>query len=301
MLLTKLPNELALNNRTMNLTSLPVESISDTAFLTATYRALETQRPDALFQDTHAQILAGERGEKLVEAMPGGKAGAAGCAVRTCVMDELILRTIKEDGVDTVLNLGSGLDTRPYRLPLSTSLRWCECDLPVVLAYKADKLAGVQPRCVLESVSLDVTDTIARHMFFQSVGMAAKRVLTVTEGLLIYMTSEQVAALATDLYAQPQFQWWLTDLASQSALRYFQKSVNSSLNSSEATLQFAPEEGTEFFRRYGWISVEFRSLLEEGQRLQREVLPQSLLAQLEAPEHWEILRKMSGFVLLTRS
>lgn len=284
----------------MDLTSLPVESISDTAFLTATYRALETQRPDALFQDTHAQLLAGERGETLVEAMPGGKAGAAGCAVRTCVMDELILRTVKEDGVDTVVNLGAGLDTRPYRLLLPTSLRWYECDLPVVLDYKAEKLAGVEPRCVLKSVSLDVTDTIARQMFFQCVGMAAKRVLAVTEGLLIYMTAEQVATLATDLYEQPQFRWWLTDLASPSALQYFQKSVNSSLNSREATLQFAPEEGTEFFRQYGWKIVEFRSLLEEGQRLHREVLPKSLLAQLQTPEHWEMWRKMSGFVLLTR-
>lgn len=167
------------------LTSLPVESISDTAFLTASYRALETERPDSLFQDPHAQILAGERGEKLVEAMPGGKAGAAGCAVRTCVMDELILRTVQEDGIDTVLNLGAGLDTRPYRLPLPTALHWYECDLPVVLAYKAEKLADVQPRCVFKSVSLDVTDSIKRQTFFQSVGRAAKQVLAVTEGLLI--------------------------------------------------------------------------------------------------------------------
>ena len=284
----------------MNPTSLPVESISDTAFLTASYRTLETQRPDALFQDTHAQILAGERGEKLVEAMPGGKAGASGCAVRTCVMDELILRTVKEEGVDTVLNLGAGLDTRPYRLPLPASLRWYECDLPVVLAYKAEKLAGVQPGCVMESMSLDLNDTIARQMFFRNVGIAAKRVLAVTEGLLIYLAAEQVAALATDLYAQPQFQWWLTDLASPNALRYFQQSLNSSVGSSQATFQFAPEEGTEFFQQYGWSTVEFRSLLEEGQRLQREVLPKSLLDQLSAPEHWDIWRKMSGFVLLTR-
>ncbi len=285
----------------MNLTSLPVESISDTAFLTAIYRALETEHSDSLFQDSYAQVLAGERGQKLVEAMPGGKAGAAGCAVRTCVMDELILRTVKADRVDTVLNLGSGLDTRPYRLSLPSSLYWCECDLPVVLAYKAEKLAGVQPKCIMESVSLDITDTLARQTVLQEISIAAKRGLVVTEGLLIYMTAEQVAALATNLYAQPQFQWWLTDLASPSALRYFQHSMNQSRTSREATLQFAPEEGPEFFRRYGWMSVEFRSLLEEGQRLHREVLPQPLLTQLKGSEHWEIWRKMSGFVLLRRN
>ncbi|MBS0015769.1 MAG: class I SAM-dependent methyltransferase [Arthrospira sp. SH-MAG29] len=281
----------------MNPTSLPVESLSDTAFLTATYRALETRRPDSLFQDPHAQILAGERGKKLVEAMPGGKAGAAGCAVRTCVMDELILRIVQQDGVDTVLNLGAGLDTRPYRLPLPNSLRWYEFDLPVVLSYKVEKLAGVQPRCVLESVSLDVTDAIARQTVFRDVGRASKRILAIAEGLLIYMTAEQVASLATDLYKQPQFRWWLTDIASPNALRYFQQSLDKFLTSGQARLQFAPEEGLDFFRQYGWIPVELRSLLEEGQRRNRDVFHPSILSQLNQPQDWEIWRNMSRFIV----
>lgn len=283
----------------MSRTSLPVESISDTAFLTAFYRAVESNRSDALFQDPYAEILAGERGERLVEAMPGGKAGAAGCIVRTCAIDELIMQTVQEERVDTVLNLGAGLDTRPYRLPLPSRLCWRECDLKDILVYKADKLANAQPKCVLESV-LDVTNAIDRQEFFEAVGMTAKQVLVVTEGLLIYLTTEQVAALATDLYAQPQFCWWLTDLASPYALQYFQQTMGKSLVTSPATLQFAPEEGTEFFRRYGWMCVEWRSLLEEGQRLQREVLPKSLLAHLTNPKDREIVRQMSSLVLLRR-
>jgi methyltransferase (TIGR00027 family) len=284
----------------MSSPSLPVEYISDTAFLTAHYRALESDRPDALFNDPYARLLAGEHGEQIARVMPGGEAVAQGCAVRTSVTDELLLRIVEEDGVDTVLNLGAGLDTRPYRLPLPSSLHWIEADMPNILAYKQDKLASVQPVCHLESVSLNVTDPIARQTLFQRVGTSAKQVLVIAEGLLIYMTSEQVAAIATALLAQQSFRWWLIELVSQIALQQLQASLLSQQAPSVVRLQFAPEEGTEFFRRYGWEIAEIRSYFEEAHRLNRGMITESLLAQLSG-EHGEVLRKMSRFILLTRA
>lgn len=284
----------------MSPTSLPVEYISDTAFVTAHYRALESDRPDALFNDPYARLLAGAHGEEVARVMPGGESVAQGCAVRTCVTDELILRTIEGDGVDAVLNLGAGLDTRPYRLPLPTSLHWIEADLPNILTYKQEKLASVQPICNLESVPLNVTDPIARQTLFHRVGASAQQVLVVTEGLFIYMTSEQVAAIAMHLYAQPPFRWWLIELASPIGLQLIQQSLDSQPGSGVARLQFAPEEGTEFFRQYGWGTAEIHSYVEEALRLNRGMLPESQLAQLSS-EQWDALRKMSCFVLLTRA
>lgn len=42
------------------MTDTPIENVSDTAFWVAHYRALETKRPDALFHDPLAGVLAGE-------------------------------------------------------------------------------------------------------------------------------------------------------------------------------------------------------------------------------------------------
>ncbi|HAJ63240.1 MAG TPA: SAM-dependent methyltransferase [Cyanobacteria bacterium UBA8543] len=284
----------------MSSPSLPVEYISDTAFLTAYYRALESDRSDALFQDPYARLLAGTHGEEIAQIMPGGESVAQGCAVRTCVTDELIVRTIQEDGVDTVLNLGAGLDTRPYRLPLPTSLRWIEGDLPNILTYKQEKLANDQPICHLESLPFNITDPSARQALFQHVSTAAKRVLVIAEGLLIYMTAEQVSAIATDLHAQTPFRWWLIEIASPIALQQLQASLENQPVPSVVRLQFAPEEGTEFFQRYGWEIAEIRSYLEEAKRLNRGMITESLLAQLST-EQWEVLSKMSRFALLTRA
>ena len=50
-----------------------VRNISDTALWVAMYRAIESDRPDALFYDPYARKLAGERGAQILKEirMPG--------------------------------------------------------------------------------------------------------------------------------------------------------------------------------------------------------------------------------------
>src|SRR5437899_3021151 len=107
-----------------------IQHVSDTARWVALYRAMESDRRDALFRDPYARRLAGERAERILAGMKRGREWAWPMIVRTAVMDELILRAIDRDGVTTVLNLAAGLDARPYRLPLPPSLRWVEVAFP---------------------------------------------------------------------------------------------------------------------------------------------------------------------------
>ncbi len=203
--------------------SAPIQHISDTARWVALYRAMESDRRDALFRDPYARRLAGERAERILAGMKRGREWAWPMIVRTAVMDELILRAIDRDGVTTVLNLAAGLDARPYRLPLPPSLRWVEVDFPDVIAYKQEQLAVERPVCVLEQVGADLTDVARRRALFAQISSAGRPVLVVTEGLLIYLTREQVAALADDLAAQPSFRWWLLDIASPGLLKMLEK------------------------------------------------------------------------------
>jgi O-methyltransferase involved in polyketide biosynthesis len=48
----------------------PIQQVSDTAFLVAHHRAVETARPDALFRDPLAGLLAGDAGRRMAEFMP---------------------------------------------------------------------------------------------------------------------------------------------------------------------------------------------------------------------------------------
>lgn len=119
-----------------------IKNVSDTAFWIAHLRAIETERADALFRDPLADRLAGERGREIAEAMPMWRMIAWTVAIRTCIIDDYIRFAVVE-GVDTVLNLGAGLDTRPYRMDLPGSLDWVEADYPQIIEYKKSRLGLV--------------------------------------------------------------------------------------------------------------------------------------------------------------
>src|SRR5262245_40881220 len=197
-----------------------INDVSDTALWVATYRAMESERPDALFRDPFARRLAGKRGEAIVRALPRRRAMAWTMIVRTVLFDEFIAARIREAEVDTVLDLAAGLDARPWRLDLPRTLRWVDVDLPAMLAYKHGVLANEAPRCRYEARALDLREAAARHALIEELGRDSRHALVVTEGLLIYLGAGPVAELARDLAAAPAYRWWVTDLASPALLRW---------------------------------------------------------------------------------
>src|SRR5215467_7292193 len=139
-----------------------LRNISDTALWVASYRARESERGDALFHDPFARKLAGARGEQIARELEQGQRYEWPYVSRTLRFDQVISEQVKQ-GADMVINLAAGLDTRPYRMDLPASLQWVEVDLPAMIDYKEEILAGEKPRCALERVRLDLSDVSARR------------------------------------------------------------------------------------------------------------------------------------------
>jgi O-methyltransferase involved in polyketide biosynthesis len=96
-------------------------------------------------------------------------------------------------GVDTVVNLGAGLDTRPYRMELPASLRWIEVDFPDTIAFKNQTQAGEKPVCRLERIAADLSDISLRRSLFQRIGWESQSVLIITDGVIMYLSSDDAA------------------------------------------------------------------------------------------------------------
>lgn len=280
-----------------------IQNISDTARWVAFYRAMETERPDAIFSDPFARRLAGLRGEEIVDTMRRGRSMAWAMIVRTAAFDEIILSVLLDRSVDTVVNLAAGLDARPWRLNLPPALHWVDIDLPEILSYKADTLKDEKPRCRYEAITADMTDPEARRSLFARIGSESRSALIVTEGLLVYLTPEQVGDLAHDLAEQPSFRWWLIDLASPRLLKIMKRSWGKAVEKGNAPFKFAPPEGTDFFRKFGWREIEYRGAIQEAQRLNREMKMMPFwrfLMRFYPKKVREEFKRMSGFVLLER-
>ena len=261
--------------------NLAVRDISDTARWVAYFRALETQRPDALFRDPYAARLAGKHGFQIANTLTDGNKHEWAWVARTYLFDQFVAREVG-DGTDLVLNLAAGLDARPYRMDLPSTLQWVEVDLPEIVSYKEEVLKDERPRCRLERISLDLSDEPARQTLFAGLDKRATKVTVMTEGLLIYFTAEEVGSFATDLAANTHFQSWIIDLASPGQLKLMQRTTGKQLSEAGAAFKFAPPEGVSFFRQYGWEPMDVQGMLKTAAQFNRA--PVELLSLLPEPQ-----------------
>jgi len=258
---------------------LEVRNISDTARWAAYFRAQETKRSDAIFRDPYAERLCGQHGVDIANTLPDGNKHAWAWVTRTHLFDHFITQELQR-GVDLVLNLAAGLDARPYRMKLPASLQWIEVDLPEILTYKEEILAGEKPACALERIRLDLADVNARRALFAGLNQRAKKILVLVEGLLIYLSAAEVAALAKDLASGASFQRWLMDLCSPGLLKMMQKTTGKRLSEIGAPFKFAPAEGPEFFSPHGWEPMEVKGMLKTAAQFKRPPLLLRLFALL---------------------
>ena len=260
-----------------------VANISDTARWVAVFRAEESERSDAVFNDPFARKLAGEKGARIADAIGFSRENSWSFVARTFLFDEFIMQHVRE-GYEMIVNLAAGLDARPYRMDLPSSLQWVEVDLPAILEEKEKILRDDTPKCHLTRIRLDLADQKARIELFKNLNSKAGKILIMTEGLVIYLTDSQVGSLATDLSSQKNFRRWMFDMVSPPLLKMIQERMGPALGGSGAIFQFAPEEGEEFFLQYGWKSLASRSGLKTAASLNRLNEQMQQLAALPEPE-----------------
>jgi methyltransferase (TIGR00027 family) len=277
-----------------------IRSIVDTARWAAVFRARESERRDSLFRDPLASKLAGELGRQIADEVPGGSSHAWAWVLRTYLFDQFIVQQVRL-GIDMVVNLAAGLDARPYRMMLPPALRWVEVDLPDLVDYKEGVIGDEKPGCQLERVRLDLADKSARRDLFQRLGRESTRALIVTEGLLIYLSPEEVGTLAEDLSTPVSFHDWVLDLCSPGLLKMLQQQLGPGLRDSGAAFHFGPEQGPDFFVPHGWKPAEVRSMLKSAAQKKRLSLGMWLLSLLPESTGVQGSRPWSGVALLAKS
>ena len=267
-----------------------IRDVSETALLAAGWRAMESSRPDALFHDRLAAGLASERGLRIAQTLPDG---AWVVAIRTVVIDAF-LRSAISSGIDTIINVGAGLDTRPYRMDLPPLLRWFEIDYPNVIERKAAHLRDEAPTCSVERFGLDLADRGARRELFDAIGATSARALALTEGVVGCLNVDEAGALVDDLHALTCCELWVTEYLSPRLLRSYQKQQPLP----EAPVRFDRTDWEEFIKEHGWRIAEIRYLGEESKRLHRPV-PLSLPDKVMRAFSSRPLRDM-GYAILER-
>ncbi len=225
-----------------------IRDVSDTALWVAAYRAKESARPDAAFNDPLASVLIGERGRLIGESMPGSSLMEWVMVLRTVAIDRLITDAIKT-GADMVVNLGAGLDTRPYRLDIPSSLKWIEVDFPNIVELKNERLKDHAPRCELQRISLDITQVESRRKLRDLIS-SSRSVVVLTEGLLMYLEPESVMILPMICVNMRKVHYWIQDFYNGKmrggAMRPWRNKLKA------APFKFQPSDWLHFFTSRRW-------------------------------------------------
>lgn len=247
-----------------------ISHVADTALWMAHIRAVESDRPNPLFRDLLAGPLSGVKGHAIARSVPGAALSAWGVVIRTSAIDRLISLALQR-GVDTVLNLGAGLDTRPYRLNLPADLRWIEVDFPDLVAEKDAKLRGREPVCAVQRIGMDLSDRAQRDELFATLGVESERTLLITEGLLPYFTTAQVTDLARAARSLSSLAYWIQDFDNAGERRAMPK--NWDVVFKAAPLVFQVKDWFNFFHAAGWMPTELITSAEEAERVDRAFPP----------------------------
>ena len=177
-------------------------SVGTTATMVAAARAAATHRSSPVIEDPYAQPLVEAVGIEALSRLAEADTASVEAdqdsdlsllpivdafAVRTRFFDDFFL-SATEEGIRQAVILASGLDSRAYRLPWSSSSTVYEIDLQAVLEFKIGTLArlGARPSAQHRPVAVDLRDdwpkALLRTGFDDQLPTAWS-----AEGLLSYM------------------------------------------------------------------------------------------------------------------
>lgn len=240
-----------------------ITHVSDTALMVAACRAHETELEDAYIRDPFAARLAGERGPAILQSLPHSNVLRLGISIRTRFVDELLLEALKDHAIATVLSVGCGLDTRPWRLDLAPDLRWIEVDFAEMLDYKDRLMLGETPRCRRERLSLDLNDPLQRLAMYEAAGSAPA--LMITEGLLLYLPAATVEALAAESSSHSGVRQWVSDITTSAFSNVLGGGTDTTqpIRHVQASDALKGEQILDVLQRRGWTTFAMRSYITD--------------------------------------
>ncbi|MBX5450256.1 class I SAM-dependent methyltransferase [Thermogemmatispora sp.] len=249
------------------------QRISVTAHLTAAARAYESRRPDHLFDDPLAALLASSEGFSILEK---GEDKGGSIIVRTRYFDEWLERLTHEEGIRQIVLPAAGLDTRAFRLDWPAKTCFYEIDLPHVVEYKESVLQfhQAQPRCQRVVLAADLLSAPWESHLVEAGFDPALPSIWLVEGLFFYIPLEQTCQLLARLSRLAAPGSWLGFDAIHSAM------LSSPLTSSRIQLtrkNGAPwigaiDDPVALLATFGW-QASFIPNVRKGYEYGREIFP----------------------------
>lgn len=200
-----------------------LDPLATTALWTASMRAREHDRPDRLFSDPLASVLAGQEGSEVMRGFESDVQKGVedpALAIRTRFLDDALARIAEDENVRQIVLVAAGMDSRSFRMEWPPDTSMYELDQPALLSLKERLLSAVDavPKCRRIPIAVDLTAAWSPSLLSTDFHPTRSTVWLV-EGLFHFLDRGQRDTLLRQITAlSSQGSWLLADYVSQQSL-----------------------------------------------------------------------------------
>jgi methyltransferase (TIGR00027 family) len=187
-------------------TNIPI-AVGKTSLFIAAARSIETkkQKKERLFEDPYAELLAGNEGFNLLkQAQLSFPALQETVAFRTYFIDKCLYEWIIEGNIKQLILLGSGMDTRAWRLPFKKNVNVYEIDFEEVLKYKNKLIDSTNRAPLSKAQKIFLQSDLTKEDWINSLKKGGFKSLQesvwVMEGLLMYLKENEVESILKEVF-----------------------------------------------------------------------------------------------------
>lgn len=175
-----------------------VDAIQPMAFYGCGIRAQDARSARSICGDIYAEDFMTDQGWAILSGFHGhgDDRTKAVNVVRSRIFQDEIACRLKADKGLQIVNIGSGFDSRPYRLAGGS---WVDIDKPALIAHKNARVPPEACANPLRRIPVDFAEGELSAALIQC--DRGSNTLVVLEGVLMYLDKARIAGLLTQLQA----------------------------------------------------------------------------------------------------
>ncbi len=171
--------------------------VQETLLIPLWARATELLQPDPIIIDRKsAEIMAAI--DYDFTKFTNSKDSQRGCCLRGLILDNWVRDYLREYPEGIVVEIGAGLNTRFERVD-NGQVRWFDLDLPDAIALRKQFFTDTERRQLITGSCLDTDYLFQVREIQKQLELNDKPILFVAEGVLMYLSEQQVQLLFANL------------------------------------------------------------------------------------------------------
>jgi methyltransferase (TIGR00027 family) len=236
--------------------------ISDTAFYCCGVRMEDAKREHPVCNDRFAERFMDERARRIFEPFHSERMPNISNAVRCRIIDDALRQALEANPRTSIVTIGAGFDTRPYRLAGGD---WYEIDEPQIIDYKNSRLPVAESPNPLQRVPIEFAHTALASKLPAPLGV--RPVVVVIEGVFLYLEPETIEQIIATLQHTYPRHTLLCDLMTRRFFERFGESVHRKLAAAGSRFSTKLRDPRALFTTRGYIESSFTPMLAEAARL----------------------------------